>query len=185
MAKVSDYKKADTSHDTVLSYQMKRLRLRVLKTVKSKTLDEALEALRAQLPTEKDATARLGLLAAKTWLIRQKILYIGKAEPKSVADDIALLEPSSKQPKAQSLTEAAQNHDATGENSTAPQSWKKVKILEETVVNGMRFFKDFVIEVNIEDAQRLVDAGKAVVVEQLDQASKPETSKPTSKTSKE
>lgn len=148
-----------------LSAQMKRLRLRFLKSVKSEPLDSALEILRSGMAAEKEENARLGSLAAQTWLIRERFNNLGADALPIVDDCLSALDPN--RAKMASLKKAAVEVEtaATEEEApAAPQNWQKVKILEETVVNGMRFFKDFVIEVNEDDAKKLVEANKAEIV---------------------
>ncbi|WP_438991781.1 hypothetical protein [Lentibacter sp.] len=148
-----------------LSAQMKRLRLKFLKSVKSESLDQALETLRSNLTNEKDETARLGSLAAQTWLIRQRLLSLGSDAVPQVADYLETLEPARAKLNFAAKTAPEDQTDAKDvANTAADQAWETVKILEETVVNGMRFFKDFVVEVNAEDAQKLVKANKAEIV---------------------
>jgi hypothetical protein len=144
---------------------MKRLRLKFLKSVKSESLDQALETLRLNLTKEKDETARLGSLAAQTWLIRQRLLSIASDDVPQVADCLEVLEPARSKLNFVPKTPTQEQTDATDvANASADQAWETVKILEETVVNGMRFFKDFVVKVNAEDAQKLVHAKKAEIV---------------------
>jgi len=165
MSKYSQSPQLSGSGLPVLSAQMKRLRLKFLKSVKSESLDQALETLRSSLANEKDETARLGSLAAQTWLIRQRLLSIGSDAVPQVADYLETLEPARAKLNFAAKTPPQDQTDATDvANASADQAWETVKILEETVVNGMRFFKDFVVEVNAEDAQKLVHAKKAEIV---------------------
>lgn len=148
-----------------LSAQMKRLRLRFLKSVKAEPLDNALEILRSGMAAEKEENARLGSLAAQTWLIRERFNNLGADALPIVDDCLGALDPT--RAKMASLKKAVVEVEATATEEdapAAPQNWQKVKILEETVVNGMRFFKDFVIEVNEDDAKKLVEANKAEIV---------------------
>ena len=50
--------------------------------------------------------------------------------------------------------------DPSGETS----GWMRVKIIENAEVNNVRFPAGVVIDAVIEDAQRLIDSGKAEVV---------------------
>lgn len=161
-------KLADATPPSVpeLSSAMKRLRLKILKSVKPHKLDEAFGSLRSQLSTEKNETSRLGSLAAQTWLIRQRLQHLALEQLPTVEECLDALEPK---PNKLALLKKVKPEEApTAEVSAKAESlnWEKVKILEETVVNGMRFFKDFVIEVNAEDAKKLVDAKKAEIVSQ-------------------
>jgi hypothetical protein len=58
--------------------------------------------------------------------------------------------------------------EADTENSDAPSSeisgWMRVQIIENAEVNNVRFPAGVVIDAVIEDAQRLIDSGKAEAV---------------------
>ena len=180
MSKYSQSPKVTVSGLAALSAQMKRLRLKFLKSVKSESLDQALETLRLNLAKEKDETARLGSLAAQTWLIRQRLLSIASDDVPQVADFLEVLEPARSKLNFVAKTPTQEQTDVTDvANASADQAWETVKILEETVVNGMRFFKDFVVKVNAEDAQKLVKAKKAEIV--TEDAAESEAKKATAK----
>jgi hypothetical protein len=119
-------------------------------------------------------------LAAQTWLIRQRLLSIASDDVPQVADCLEVLEPARSKLNFVPKTPTQEQTDATDvANASADQAWETVKILEETVVNGMRFFKDFVVKVNAEDAQKLVHAKKAEIV--TEDAAESEAKKATAK----
>ena len=60
------------------------------------------------------------------------------------------------------------------------ESWTKVRILEETEVNGMRFFAGTTIQVHEEDARKLIEAKSAELVAPSEEAA----SKPTARAAK-
>jgi hypothetical protein len=93
------------------------------------------------------------------------LLSLGSDAVPQVADYLETLEPARAKLNFAAKTAPEDQTDAKDVANTATdQAWETVKILEETVVNGMRFFKDFVVEVNAEDAQKLVKANKAEIV---------------------
>ena len=47
---------------------------------------------------------------------------------------------------------------------TAPSNWMRVRIIENAEVNNVRFPAGVVIDAFTEDAQRLVDSGKAEII---------------------
>jgi len=148
-----------------LSSVMKRMRLRILHAVSSQKLDEAFTTLRDQLSTEKDENRRLGSLAAQTWLIRQRLQHLDQQQVPTVDGCLEELDPKRK--PTQPLTKLAPQEKVTpiaNERANA-SDWTKVKIIEETVVNGMRFFENSVIEVNHEDAKKLHEAKKAEIIQ--------------------
>ena len=67
---------------------------------------------------------------------------------------------------------------------TAPQNddWTKLRILEETEVNGMRFFAGTTIQVHADDARKLIEAKSAELAEPIENAASKPTARPSKKT---
>jgi hypothetical protein len=145
-----------------MSEEMESLRARFLGAVEHLSISEALAMLKSRLATEKKEMMRLGNLAAQTWLVRQRLVAVRKgAAPASVRD--ILSGGLRKSPKAGSDAAPGAEDDATlADRGTA--SWVRVRIIQETEVNGMRFFGGTSIDVKDSDAQRLIDAGTAEMV---------------------
>ena len=169
-----------------LSAPLTKLRKLWLNSVKDLDPQAALAVLRQRLKTETDEATRLGNIAAQSWIVRQRLMSLQSAlhglpvasvsevaEPQVVAatptEDLATVEAA-----------PAENDDIP----TAPQNddWTKLRILEETEVNGMRFFAGTTIQVHADDARKLIEAKSAELAEPIEnEASKP-TARPSKKT---
>jgi hypothetical protein len=63
-----------------------------------------------------------------------------------------------------SSTEPDKVQNAANIAATGSPSWTKLRILQETEVNGMRFFAGTTIQVHDDDAQKLIAANSAELV---------------------
>ena len=59
--------------DDLLSPIMEKARNKILVQYSDSTFDEALDGVKSSLKTENDMASRLALLAAKSWIIRNKV----------------------------------------------------------------------------------------------------------------
>ena len=136
------------------------VRDKVIEKFADQPLDEMNESVKALLSKEEDEQKRLGILAARVYILRQRILSIAEADPDRVI--------SGTSPKPKDLG-SAESVD-TGETETAASEWTRLRILEDCEVNGVRFPKTVIIDVKSADAERLVENGKAELIEESEQA---------------
>ena len=136
------------------------VRDKVIEKFADQPLDEMNESVKALLSKEEDEQKRLGILAARVYILRQRILSIAEADPDRVI--------SGTSPKPKDLG-SAESVD-TGETETAASEWTRLRILEDCEVNGVRFPKTVIIDVKSADAERLVENGKAELIEESESA---------------
>ena len=144
------------------------VRDKVIEKFAGQPLDDMNSSLKALLSKEEDEQKRLGILAARVYILRQRILSIGSGDPERV---VASFSPTSKDLAGEDADDA--NHDVS---ETATNEWTRLRILEDCEVNGVRFPKTLIIDVKSADAERLVENGKAEIIEESDQ-SPPEAEK--------
>lgn len=123
---------------------------------------DAIVAVDERLLTEKNKTKRLSLLSAKSWLLRNKlhsalhdpyIYAINEVENTDIFDEIEGDESSS----VDSLFD--DDDDETNADTVS------IEILKNTTLNGHKLLKGIVASVTRENAEKLVDQGKAKIVE--------------------
>ena len=136
------------------------VRDKVIEKFADQPLDEMNESVKALLSKEEDEQKRLGILAARVYILRQRILSIAEADPDRVVTGAS--------PKPQDLAGAG-SADA-GETETGASEWTRLRILEDCEVNGVRFPKTVIIDVKSADAERLVENGKAELIEESEPA---------------
>ena len=165
-----------------LSPEIKRLRLKLLTGLRHLGFVEAISALKAKLGGEEKEMMRLGNLAAQTWIARQRLAALtNPAMPQTLDAALGALMPAPKPVTASSpaakldlLRKAAKvGHSETSMPESvggAGVQWRRLRIREETELNGMRFFAGTPVQVNLEDATRLIESGKAEVAEDAPEA---------------
>ena len=136
------------------------VRDKVIEKFTGQPLDEMNNSLKALLSKEEDEQKRLGILAARVYILRQRILSIAEADPDRVV--------TSASPKVEDL--ASDEHAGPSEIETSASEWTRLRILEDCEVNGVRFPKTVIIDVKSADAERLIENGKAEMIEESEPA---------------
>ena len=142
------------------------VRDKVIEKFTGQPLDEMNNSLKALLSKEEDEQKRLGILAARVYILRQRIL--------SIAEDDADRVLTTNSPRLKDL--ASEEHSDPGDMETAASEWTRLRILEDCEVNGVRFPKTVIIDVKNADAERLLQNGKAEMIDESESA--PEPSEP-------
>ena len=137
------------------------VRDKVIEKFAGQPLDEMNSSVKALLSTEEDEQKRLGILAARVYILRQRIMSIAEGDPERVVTS------ASPKPKDLAGEEAT---DAGGDSETTTSEWTRLRILEDCEVNGVRFPKTVIIDVKSADAERLVENGKAELIEDSEPA---------------
>ena len=139
------------------------VRDKVIEKFTGQPLDEMNNSLKALLSKEEDEQKRLGILAARVYILRQRILSISEADQDRVVTAVS--------PKLEDLASDAQSD--TNEIETAASEWTRLRILEDCEVNGVRFPKTVIIDVQSADAERLIENGKAEMIEESEPTQAP------------
>ena len=131
------------------------VRDKVIEKFVDQPLDEMNESLKQLLSGEEDEQKRLGILAARVYILRQRISKIAEGDPDRVVVSAA--------PKANDMVSAS-GEEVTAETSSG--EWTRLRILEDCEVNGVRFPKTVIIDVKSTDAEKLIESGNAELVEE-------------------
>ena len=115
----------------------------------------ALEEVKGELKIEKDFHKRLGLLAAKSWILRKK-LYVALHDPYisalSEVEDTDIFD---------GLDEDDYNdYDSLFDEDT-PEAKIEILILKETTIDGKKIAKDTIVEIEEKEAKNLIKEGNA------------------------
>ena len=116
---------------------------------------EALAEVKDELKIEKDFHRRLGLLAAKSWILRKK-LYVALHDPYisalSEIEDTDIFD---------GLDEDDYNdYDSLFDEDT-PEVKIEILILKETTIGGKKIAKDTIVEIEEKEAKNLIKEGNA------------------------
>ena len=129
---------------TQLSPMTIKVRDKIIEQFANQPLDEINNSLKKLLANEEDEQKRLGVLAARVFILRQRIVGLSGNTAKPVL--------SAKSPKTADLAAGGEAPDT---------EWTRLRIIKDCEVNGVRFPKSFVIDVKSGDALKLIEAGNA------------------------
>ena len=129
------------------------VRDKVIEKFADQPLDEMNNSVKNLLTHEEDEQKRLGILAARVYILRQRIANIAGGEQERVI--------TSASPKADDLMPSDTNAVDGATNDAETSEWTRLRILDDCEVNGVRFPKTVIIDVKSEDAEKLISSGKA------------------------
>jgi hypothetical protein len=142
-----------------------RVRDAVIARCENQTLEQMNEFVKSLLANETDELKRLGVLAARVFILRQRIHSLGTEG--QVVDAKNLLDGTYVSDVATIAAEAPPE-------APAQSGWTRLRILKECEVNDVRFFGGAIVDVRAADAEPLIKSGDA----EIQQESKPATSAP-------
>ena len=129
------------------------VRDKVIEKFADQPLDEMNNSVKNLLTHEEDEQKRLGILAARVYILRQRIANIAGSEQERVI--------TSASPKADDLMPPDTDATDGATNDAETSEWTRLRILDDCEVNGVRFPKTVIIDVKSEDAEKLISSGKA------------------------
>jgi len=146
-----------------LSAETIKVRDKVIERFIDKSLDELTTFLENALQVEKDEDRRLGLLAARIYILRHRVEHIKEYNRDPSVEPMGLPTPRSllNQPDQ---TNQASGAEPDSPDATAPTNLKEVKTIEAGEINGVRIPAGINIMVNDEDAERMIANGKAIYI---------------------
>ena len=106
------------------------VRDKVIEKFANQPLEEMNESVKQLLAKEEDEQKRLGIMAARVFILRQRILKLAEVDSERVV--------SSAPPKANDLVQAEDNNV---ESPPESNEWVRLRILDDCEVNGVRFPK--------------------------------------------
>ena len=144
-----------------------RVRDAIIEKFSDKSLAELNSFIATALAAEKDDNKRLGILAARVYILRMRMQNISSFNRDPSQKAISELTPADMLKAPQ--TEGA-NAGEDGESEIPEdmyEEWNELKVVESGEINGVRIPKGVTITVGIEDARRLIETKKAVFAKSL------------------
>ncbi len=147
-----------------------KVRDAVIQKCEGKNLDEMTQFIKQLLDHETNEQKRLGVLAARVYLLREKILLLKDDDfDDDSAENIKSRHHNAiNQDEDVTTAEEAEAEQAPDEVKKKKADWMRVKITENSEVNGIRFPSGVTIDVKTKDAEKLIAAGKAEKVQSND-----------------
>ena len=152
--------------DDLLSPIMEKARNKVLVQYSDSTFDEALDGVKSSLKTENDMASRLALLAAKSWIIRNKI-HVLMNEPFTYSlsemegTNIFSENEDEDEDEDEDTVGGLFDDDEDDDENEGNSAKVKIVIIKATTLNGDKLLKNAAIEVGKDDAEKLVLEKKA------------------------
>ena len=156
MARTTLSNSAGPGSSTPLAPQTIKVRDAVIAKCDDQSLDEMNEFVKGLLERETDELKRLGILAARVYILRQRIMALMESGALNGKEKkLDFIDPSPAQPDddIDGFTDIDDTSDDT--------NWMRVRIIENCEVNGVRFPSGVVIDVHADDANKLIEYGKA------------------------
>ena len=148
--------------DDLLSPIMEKARNKILVQYSDSTFDEALDGVKSSLKTENDMASRLALLAAKSWIIRNKV-HVLMNEPftYSLSEMEGTNIFSENEDEDEDTVGGLFDDDEDDDENQGNSEKVKIVIIKATTLNGDKLLKDAAIEVDKDDAKKLISEKKA------------------------
>jgi len=155
---------AGASSPSKLAPETIRIRNALIEKYADQPIEELNKFLQNALEAEKDELRRLGLLAARVYILRQKVISLkafirDERMDKIPTPNLALTEQIL-------LDETAHSDIDADSESVASGEWHSLQMVEPGEVNGVRFFQGTIINAKAADAEKLISSGKAIVIDE-------------------
>ena len=145
--------------ESTLSPEVMRIRNSIIKKFAHEPLDIMAKFVKDVVENEDDTVKRLGAMAARVEILRMRISQISNDSNEANFDEVTdeILEEND---------DLEESHDEIVITSPNLSDWVRLRIIENSEINGVRFPKGVVIDVSQEDGGRLLESGKANYVEE-------------------
>ena len=163
MSNVMSEARADMSSPIKLAPETIKIRDALIEKFSDKPIEDLNIFIDDALIVEKDEFKRLGLLAARVHILRQRVLTLKAFNRDDTMDKIPSVQLTP--PGDQFLEPNISIEDEHHEENDNITEWQTLKMIEPGEVNGVRFFKGTIIDATAKDADRLISSGKAIVVD--------------------
>jgi len=152
-----DDNRAGSGSSILLSPEVIAIRAKLIEACDGKTFSETIDFLKQLLDKEQDEQKRLGILAARVYVLRQRITEIQEKEDASLVSKFMAPE--------QDLPDNPSEDNLFEDDEENDTDWVRLRITENSIVKGVRFPKGVIVDVHHEEAEILIEAGKAETVE--------------------
>ncbi len=147
-------------NNEILAPETIEVRDKIIDKFGDKPLIEMNEFVKNFLRSETDPLNRLGAMAARVYILRHRISIVAseKFDDKEALITEVKIEETDQKSKIMEGTAATEFAEDLGE-------WVRLRIVESSEVNGVRFPEGVIIDVKNSDALKLLESKKAVIEE--------------------
>ena len=149
--------KLDQSDPVPLDPIILRARDELLEKYSDKSFEEQITFYKAVIEGEKDSLARLSAMAARVYILRKRLALLAGNLMEDQLDDLSNKQSGFDLDSSLAETSDVRDPEVIGND----KSWMRLRILDSSEVNGVRFPAGVVIDVKREDGEKLIESGKA------------------------
>ena len=143
----------------LLSPEIIEIRDKIVDKLEGKSLKDIRAKIKGFLANEKNEETRLAALAARIVLLRRFISELSENQALLAEEEMSDLENESLD------YDDDFEEDYDSDDFDVDNQWKRLRIIEDCEVNGVRFPAGIQIDVKLIDAERLLEAGQAEIIE--------------------
>ena len=143
----------------LLSPEIIEIRDKIVDKLEGESLKDIRAKIREFLANEKNEETRLAALAARIVLLRRFISELSENQALLAEEEMSDLENESLD------YDDDFEEDYDSDDFDVDNQWKRLRIIEDCEVNGVRFPAGIQIDVKLFDAERLLEAGQAEIIE--------------------
>ena len=143
----------------LLSPEIIEIRDKIVDKLEGESLKDIHANIREFLANEKNEETRLAALAARIVLLRRFISELSENQALLAEEEMSDLENKSLD------YDDDFEEDYDSDDFDVDNQWKRLRIIEDCEVNGVRFPAGIQIDVKLIDAERLLEAGQAEIIE--------------------
>ena len=143
----------------LLSPEIIEIRDKIVDKLEGESLKDIRAKIREFLANEKNEETRLAALAARIVLLRRFISELSENQALLAEEEMRNLENKSLD------YDDDFEEDYDSDDFDVDNQWKRLRIIEDCEVNGVRFPAGIQIDVKLFDAERLLEAGQAEIIE--------------------
>ena len=149
--------KLDQSDPVPLDPIILRARDELLEKYSDKSFEEQITFYKAVIEGEKDSLARLSAMAARVYILRKRLALLAGNLMEDQLDDLSNKQSGFDLDSSLAETSDVRDPEVIGNDN----SWMRLRIVDSSEVNGVRFPAGVVIDVKREDGEKLIESGKA------------------------
>ena len=134
-----------------------RARDELLEKYSEKSFDEQITFYKAVIEGEKDGVVRLSAMAARVYILRKRLALLAGNLMEDQLDDLSSKNSGFDLDSSLAAAPDVKDPEMIGNENT----WMRLRIVDSSEVNGVRFPAGVVIDVKREDGEKLIESGKA------------------------
>ena len=140
-----------------------QIRDALIKKFSGAPLEEMNNFMTMALSNETDELRRLGILAARIYILRNRVANLKEFNRNPSLTSLPALDTTTLSRNLPGTAEPIMTDD--GEATSEADQWSRIQMTEPGEVNGVRFLAGTIIDAQSQDADKLIRSGKAVRID--------------------